>query len=224
LVLCSIVVIGAGIFVLLLHKPADFVQPEPIKDSEVSKYLTHVLSRDLYNGAQREEPFKLVISQEGINDIVARCKWPQQVGGVSISVPEIIFEPGTIVLRGIVSSVRLELLVTVSGTASTNEDGLLNLVVRNVKVGALNVTVLARAVAQSLYENEMANREPKPDSWSEKIFAAILQGEPFDPVLEIEDKRVRIGAVDIAQGRMTLYMVPADMNSIVSVSTEQKDG
>lgn len=222
--LCGIMVVGAGIFVLLLHKPADFIQPEPIENSEVSKYLTHVLSRDLYNGAQREEPFELVISQDGINDIVARFKWPQKAGGVSISVPEIIFEPGTIILRGMVNSAQLELLVTVSGTAFTDEDGMLNLIVRNIKVGALNVTVLAKVMAQGLYENEMANREPKPDGWSEKIFAAILEGKPFDPVLKIEDKRVRIGAVDIAQGRMTLYMVPADTNSIVSVSAEQKDG
>lgn len=224
MVLCGIVVIGAGIFVLLLHKPADFVQPEPIKDNQVSKYLTHVLSRDLYNGAQREEPFELVVSQEGINDIVARFKWPQEFSGVSISVPEIVFEPGTIVLRGMISSAQLELLITVSGTAFTNEDGQLNLVVRNIKVGALNVTVLAKAVAQSLYENEMANRELKPDRGSDKIFAAILEGKPFDPVLEIEDKRVRIDVVDIAQGRITLYMVPAEEEPTLKVSKEHENG
>ncbi|MCJ7693492.1 MAG: hypothetical protein MUO22_08770, partial [Sedimentisphaerales bacterium] len=169
LVIAGIAVVGTGIFVLLLHKPADFVQPEPIKDNQVSKYLTHVLSRDLYNGAQREEPFELVISQEGINDIVARSKWPQEFSGANISVPEVVFEPETIVLRGMISSAQLELLVTVSGTAFTDEDGLLHLLVRNVKVGALNITVLAKAVAQGLYENEMANREPNPDRWSDKI-------------------------------------------------------
>lgn len=224
LVLGGIVVIGGGIFILLLHKPPDFVQPEPIKDKQVSKYLTHILSRDLYNGAQRREPFELLISQEGINDIVARFKWPQKVSGVSISVPEIVFEPETITLRSVVSSAQLELLVTVSGSAFTDEDGLLNLLARNVKVGALNVTAPAKAVARSLYENELAHKERKPDRWSDKILAAVLEGEPFEAVLKIEDKKVKIDAVDISHGRMTLYMVPADDEPVLKISEEHEDG
>ena len=109
-----------------------------------------MLSRDLYNGAQLQEPFTLTVSQSGINDIVARLKWPREIDGISISVPLVIFETNIIALRGLISSAGLKLLVTASGTAFINEEGLLNLNVTNVKVGALNVTVFAKALSSEV--------------------------------------------------------------------------
>jgi len=68
---------------LLLHTPAGFKQPPPISDGKVSRYLTHVLAPQFYNGAQRQQPFELVITQAAVNDILARCRWPKHFNSLS---------------------------------------------------------------------------------------------------------------------------------------------
>lgn len=214
---CISALLAIGIFVLLLHKPADYSPPEAIKDNEVSKYLTHVLMRDLYNGAQLQEPFELIITQEGINDIIKRLAWPMNLDGMVILVPEVLFEPQLIILRGTVQSAGIDLLITVIGSAYTNKDGLLNLDVSSVKIGALNVTALARAFAQSIYEKEVAKQQNQTERIEDKIIKSLLKGEPFDPVFRIERNSVRIMAVDIKNGLMTMQMNSANSQSMLEV-------
>ena len=84
---------------LLFHKPSGFKQPEPVETNEVSKYLTHVITPAIYNGAQLGEPFDLVITEDGINDVVAGLKWPQYAGWASFSTPRVSFKSGKIVLQ-----------------------------------------------------------------------------------------------------------------------------
>ncbi len=198
--------LAIGIFVLLLHKPSDYTPPEQIKDNEVSRYLTHVLLRDLYNGAQLQEPFELIITQDGINDIIKRLAWPTNLDGMVILVPEVLFEPQTIIIRGTAQSAGVDLLITISGTAYINESGLMNLDVSSVKIGALNITVLARTIAQSMYEKELSGRKDRPDRIEDKIIKSLLRGEPFDPIFRIEQNSVRIISVDIKNGLMTVKM------------------
>jgi hypothetical protein len=79
-VLAVVSAIAVIVFALLLHRPA-YYKPLDFADSkEVSLYLTNQLLPELYNGAQRQEPFNLVVTQSGINDIVAHFKWPQDFG------------------------------------------------------------------------------------------------------------------------------------------------
>ena len=84
-----------GVIVLLLYKPSRYNPAAPIPAGEgreqVSPYLTHELLTQLYNGTQRQEPFDLVVTQEGINDIVRRFKWPVESDGVSFLAPEVLF-------------------------------------------------------------------------------------------------------------------------------------
>jgi len=199
-------ILAAGILFLALHKPADYVPTEPIIDNQVSKYLTHVIVRDLYNGAQLQEPFELIVTQEGINDIIARLQWPMQVDGISILVPQVIFEPELINVRAMIQSGGVDLLVSVSGNAFVNNGGMLNIDINNVKMGALNITVLAKAIAKSIYEKELSRRSGRPVRAEDVIVKAILENQPFDPTFRIEGNYLTIESVDILQGKMILKM------------------
>jgi hypothetical protein len=209
--------LGAAVFaaalivvaLLMLHKPSGFNQPKAINDSEVSKYLTHVISQDLYNGAQRGEPFDLVVSEEGIADIIARSAWPKQLAEASFNVPEVKFEPGRILLRGLVSFNKVELFVVITGTGRVDEQGLLHLGVTRVKIGAVTVTALAKLVTASIYGSEQNRRDLRPDDWQAKIMTALLLDKPFDPVFEIDKAKIRIDRVKIESGRITIHFVPA---------------
>ena len=219
-------------FVLLLYKPGRYDPPEVVpagnEQREVSPYLTHELLPQLYNGAQLEEPFDLVITQEGINDIVARSKWPKRSDGISFSAPEVLFVPGSIVLMGTASFKGVGLVVTVVAEPRLDEEGLLNLRIAKVKVGAMNITFLARAIVKKMYLERLVAKdtdavESKPPEATAapsvrapngvdtgtQIAASLLNNEPFEPVFKVEDKKVRVKKITIMQGKLTVRLAPA---------------
>ena len=208
LILATVAVVLTAAAVLLLHKPSDFEQPQPVDDKQVSKYLTHVISQDLYNGAQQGEPFDLVVTEEGISDIIARSGWPKQVAEASFAVPEVKFEPDGIQLRGIVNLDSVELFVVIEGTGYVNRQGLLHLEVTKVKIGAVTVTAVAKLVAAAIYAGEASQRNLQEDHWQTKIMAALLKDEPFEPVFKIDEAKVRIQKVKIESGKITIHFVP----------------
>ena len=94
--------VAAVVFVLLIHRPGSY---DPVdfdslnhEQGQVSPYLTHELSPNLYNNSQRGEPFDLVITQSGINEIVAGLGWPKYSEGVMLYAPAVLFVPGSVVL------------------------------------------------------------------------------------------------------------------------------
>lgn len=198
---------------LLLYRPGRFrppdITPAGNRHGQVSPYLTHELLPQLYNGAQREEPFDLVVAQKGINDIVGRFKWPKGADGSRISTPVVFFVPEGIVLMGTVAAGGAELVVTVVAEASIDEEGLLNLQVAKVKVGAVNITPLARVIAKRMYLERLAAKDIDTKDLGAKIAASILNDEPFEPVFKIEDKKVRVKKITIEREKLTIRLAPA---------------
>ncbi len=205
--------IGFAIFItvmiLLLHKPASLRKHQAASQNREGTYLTHVLSPQLYNGAQRQEPFDLLVSQEGINEAIAQLRWPKVADGVVFLVPKVSFVPNGIELLGTVIARQVELAVTIVLAPVINEQGLLNLRVARVKVGAVNITFLAKIIASRMYEQQ-ASTIDRPDDIGRQIAASLLNNEPFEPVFEIEDKNVRVRQVKIESALLTISFVPVD--------------
>jgi len=200
--------IAAILLVLLLYKPARYDPPQIVDDGQVSLYLTHELLPQFYNGAQRQEPFDVVVSQEGINDVVARSGWPMESIGVMFSTPVVFFVPKSIMLMGVANVKGVELVVTIVLEPAIDEQGLLNLWVAKVKVGAMNVTLLARVIAKRMFSQILAETEADPGDIRTQIVASLLNEEPFDPVFPVEDKKVRVKKITITQEKLTMHLVP----------------
>ena len=196
------------IFVLLLYKPGRYNPPEVVYDKQVSPYLTHVLSPQLYNGAQREEPFDLIVIQKGINDIIIRSKWPKESNGIAFFAPVVFFVPDRIVLMGTVAIGGVKLIVTIVAKPTLDEKGLLNLQVAKVKVGAMNITLLARTIAKKMYAHELSVKNIDPKNIGTRIAASLLDSESFEPVFKIDDKKVRVKKITIEQEKLTIHFVP----------------
>ena len=196
------------ILVLLLYKPARYNPPDVACDKQVSPYLTHELLPQLYNGAQHQEPFELIVTQKGINDIVARSKWPKESNGIRFSSPEVFFVPESIVLMGTAFVGGVEFVVTVAAEPSLDEEGLLNLRVAKVKVGAMNITPLAKLIAKRMYSERLATTDIDAEDLRTQIAASLLNDEPFEPVFKIEDKKVRVEKINITQEKLTIRLTP----------------
>jgi len=201
------------ILILLLYKPARYDPSEAAPAAEgrrqVSPYLTHELSPQLYNGVQRDQPFDLIVTQDGINDIIAHSKWPRKSDGVRFSAPIVLFVPDGIVLMTAANMKGVEFVVTIVAEARLDDDGLLNLQIAKVKVGAMNITFVAKAVAKRMYHQQLATTPVDTEDFRVRVAASIFNDQPFEPAFKLEDKKVRIEKITITHGKLTIRLSPA---------------
>jgi hypothetical protein len=207
-VLAMVSAIAVIVFALLLHRPAYYKPLDYAHSKEVSLYLTHELLPELYNGAQLQEPFNLVVTQSGINDIVARFEWPKEFSSIRFSAPMVFFVPGSIVLMGTVFLEGAEFVGTVVAEPGLDTEGLLNLQVVSVKIGAVDITPLARVLARRICQQQFAAAGIGAENLQAQVAASLLDGEPFKPVFKIEDKKVRVEKITIEQKKLTIRLVP----------------
>ncbi len=205
--------VAAIIFALLLYrpgryKPADFGSGS-YRRKEVSPYLTNILLPAIHNGSQYRKPFELVVTQKGINDIITRGNWPMESEGVLLYAPAVLFAPGAVVLMGTVDAKGVEFVVTIELEPKINEQRFLNLQVAKVKIGAMNITPLAKMMAKKMYMQRINALDVDTEAVQTKIAASLLNDEPFEPVFEIDDKKVRIEKITVAKEKLLLRLVPA---------------
>jgi len=205
--------VAAVVFALLVYRPgrydpADF-DSYGHEQGQVSPYLTHELSPQVYNNSQRGEPFDLVVTQSGVNEIVAGLGWPKFSEGVMLYAPSVLFVPGSVVLMITANVKGVELIITIELEPKIDERKLLNLHVAKVKVGAVNITPLARMMAKKMYTERLAVLSVDTEALQTKIVASLLNEEAFEPVFSVEDNKVRVEKITIHKEKLTARLVPA---------------
>jgi hypothetical protein len=205
--------VAVVVFVLLLYRPgrydpADF-DSFGHERGQVSPYLTHELSPHIYNNSQRGEPFDLVITQSGVNEIVAGLGWPKFSEGIMLYAPSVLFVPGSVVLMITANFKGVELIITIELEPKIDEQKLLNLHVVKVKVGAMNITPLARMMGKKMYTERLAMLPVDTEALQTKIVGSLLNEEAFEPVFSVEDNKVRIEKITVYQEKLTARLAPA---------------
>lgn len=190
-------------------------------DRSVSPYLTHELLPELHNKSQLDEPFEMIVTEEGINDIIARSQWPVEAGGITFSRLQVDFAAGVVWLMATATAGGVDFVLSAELNPVVNAEGLLNLHVETVKVGAVNITPLARLIARRVYAERLGpreaeseggapageNGEPEP-SLTVKITRSVVNDEPFEPVFEMAERKLRLMSVDVEDGRMSVILQP----------------
>jgi len=207
----------AGILVgLLLYRPALYEPVIPTAGTDpntrrVHRYFSHELGPALYNGAQERRPFEMVVIDKSLNEALAQAAQSEQSGSIRLSSPTLAFAPGRVILMGTAEVEGAKLVITIEIRPQLLEDKRLNLVVKKVKIGAMNITPLAKFMAKKAYNERVEAGEIDTRDWRSGIAASLLVGEPFDPVFPVDDKWVRVTGFDVAQGKLTaqLVQVPA---------------
>jgi len=199
---------------LLLYKPGYYKSVRTANDDKVSKYLTHDLMPQIYNGADAGKPFDLVVVQNGIKDIIAHSDWPIYSDQVVIAAPDVLFKQSSIVIVTAVTFSSVDFIVTIALKPALDERGLLNLNISKVKVGAMNITPLAAVVAKKMYTHRLTAAGVDKEDIRTKIAASIFNSEPFDPVFEVKDifdnhnRKIRIEKITLQDEKLILRMVP----------------
>ena len=202
--------IMAIVIFLLLYKPARYNPPDApsanLQQNQVHPYLTHDLSTQLYNGLQSGRPFDFVVMQKPLNEVIARSGWPKQAEGTNFSAPEVFFEPGRIVLMGTATTGGVDFVVTIAVEPTLSTQGLLNLKVTTIKIGALNITPLARIIAKKMYTERVSTVYVDTRTTSAKIAASLLNNKPFVPIFSFEGSYVHLEKFTIEQQKLTAHL------------------
>jgi uncharacterized protein YpmS len=215
--LSALLALAIILLLSLLHKPGRYNPAEVADDKRVPQYLTHVLGETINNGVQLGDPFDLVVAQEGINEVIAwyhKHKWSKKFGELGYSAPEVFFARDAITLMGAVTAAGRELIATVVAKPALNENGLLNLRVTKVKIGAVNITPIARIIAKRAYKKRLQTKPIDKDDVRTKIAASLLNNRPFDPVFKVKDafdkkdEKVRVRKIIVEREKLILHLVP----------------
>ena len=196
----------AIILLLLVYKPRGYEAVVPDTFGRVSTYLTHEIAQEFYNKAQLGEPFELVIEDSGLNEVIASGAWIIPQTEARASLPVVQFVPGRMVVMASAWLSGMEFVATIELSAQSDGDGRVGLSLDSVKVGAVPVTLAARAVAKKMYNEQIADLPP--DHISAQVGAAIFDGQPFEPILDAGGKFVKINKIDLADGNVRIGFVP----------------
>jgi len=201
-------------FTLLLYTPGRYNPPRPTDNNEVGQYLTHELLAELYNNAQYDEPFELVIEQAGINDAIARADWPVEFDEVLFETPQVFFVSEAILVMEPVKLKGLEFVITARISPLIDEQGLLHLKFETMKVGAMNLTPVARIIGQKMYEHHIAMADINTKDLRACIAAALFAKTPFQPVLQMGRRKVQVERIDIEHSRLTIGFSPVSESEV----------
>jgi hypothetical protein len=205
--------VASLVILLLLHKPSRYHPLVPAgadpNVQQVHPYLHRDLWSRFYNNAQRQQPFEMVVLDRSLNQAIGQFKWPQEAAGVTLSAPEVVFAPGRIVLMGTATLEGAEFVLTLEFGPQVDDQGRLNLLVEKVKVGSMPVTLPVKIMAKRMYRDRIESAPVDMEDLRTKIAASLFNEEPFDPILKIEDKWVRLQGLDLTDGKLTARFVPA---------------
>ena len=196
---------------LLLYKPGRYnpisSNPAISEDNDVSPYLTH-LSSEIYNAAQIGDPFEITITQEALNDIIMQVNWPLESEGIVLYAPAALFIPRMIVLMGTVDFKGVDFIITIELEPQIDEEGFININVEKVKIGAMNITPLAKITAKKVYAERIDTVRIDRNALQTQIAASLLNNEPFNPIFSIDHKTVRLSKIIIEDEKLTAHLTP----------------
>ncbi|MBC8481294.1 MAG: hypothetical protein H8D47_01345, partial [Planctomycetes bacterium] len=181
-------------------------------DNLVSPYLTHILMPKIYNGAQTRNPFQITLTQEGINDIIVRQKWPAETRGLTFYAPKLYITESALVIMGRFNTdLNLEFAYTAVISVEFGKAGAaLNL--ESFRLGYVNITPVAKAILKRSYEHFLAkNGKPIPVIL-QKIVSSLIDSEPFDPAFEIKGNNFRLSGFSPDKGGLKVSFEPIESN------------
>jgi hypothetical protein len=209
----SVLIAGALLILLLMltKTPRQYQPLESTETGQVHQYLTHYLAPQFYNEIQLDKPFEVIIPQKELNEMIVDrstvdIDWPVKLDSLTFSAPAVVFYRDTILLMGRVGLGPVSVVVSVVAQPKLDESRMLWLNVQTVRVGTLNVTAVALVLAKGVFK-EQIERYPEQD-WIKGLASACQSNEPYEPVFDAYESRIRLISAEIEEGRLTLRFEP----------------
>ncbi len=201
-------VLLALVLVLMAYRPRRYAPVRVADQNQISPYLTHQLLPTVYNNSQLGQPFEVVITQEGLNDIIARLPQPIELHNVTLSDPQVILTPLQITLMATVKARPVNPVLTIEVNPFINQHGLLNLCINRVLLGDIDITPIAMLIGNKAYSNWLLSTGMEPNNIAAQACRSLLDNVPFEPVFEIGGKKQRVSNIEITTKKIIVLLTP----------------
>jgi len=195
-------------FVLVTHRPKNYTPLRIADQNQISTYLSHYLMPAIYNNSQLDAPFEVVITEEGLNDIIARWRQPIKFNNITFTDPQAILTQNQIILMATARTRFANPILTVRITPATNSFSQLNTHVDSVSLGAAGITTLTKSIGNKVFTDWLAFTGTEPNDIAAQVCRSLLNDEPFDPVFKVGDKSLRICKIKLEKKKITALLLP----------------
>ena len=200
--------VGFLTFMLLLDKPAGYTPVDTEDDKCVSQYVTNELAPYVYNNVQKGQAFDITIPQSKTKEFISLLEWPIESEDVKISAPQAFFVDNGLVIRANAETKGLNFIITIMISGLINETGMMNLNLDKIMIGSMNITFISKIIAKKMYQYRAKQENYSKDTIGAAIAASLLDDQPFDPVFEVRQRKVRIEQIDVKKSQLKITMAP----------------
>jgi hypothetical protein len=188
----------------LFRTPSYYRPVIPISDSNMSQYLTNYILPELNNKSQYGRPFNLVISQEGINDIIARFIDADSLRQANLSGISIAFRKDRILLTGKAAYYGVDFFITLVLKPYIDRAGFL-ILKESVETGTSPVPYAGETAKKKILE-KLAGflNNINVDDFNKASF----DNRRIEPIFSINHQRQRIEKITVEDGKLTIYFLP----------------
>lgn len=199
-----IVVLPTAVFALaaaLHYRPGAYQPPAPPGGDAISPYLTHQLAPTFFNQMQLEQPFELVITQEGFNEILACWQWPRQIGTMTVGQPYIVF--GNRYLDILCPISYRGWLAFVSVAVEPKLGSSLRFKIHSIRLGAVPVTYFSLPWLRHFWQ---AYEPQNDDPIVFAVLDAALSQKPLEPAFELFGYQLGVEKITVQKNQMILQL------------------
>jgi len=207
-VILIVLIVFMSALVLIGHRPRRYAPLRLDDKNPFSPYLTGQILPTVYNGAQLGKPFDVVITQEGLNDIIARLPQPTQLHNITLADPQVIFTPLQITLMATIKARPVNPILTIELHPFINQQGLLNLCVNRVVLGTIDITPLAMSIGNKAYSDWLSSTGTEPNNIAAQICRSLLDNAGFEPVFEIDGRMLRVSNIEVTTKKIIISLAP----------------
>ena len=162
----------------------------------------------IYNNSQLDEPFEVVITEEGLNDIIARWRQPIKFNNITFTDPQAILTQKQIILMATARTRYANPVLTIRITPAIDYLGQLNIHVDSVSLGAAGVTTVAKSMGNKAFADWLSFTGTEPNDIAAQLCRSLLNDEPFEPVFKVGDKSLRICKIKLEKKKITAFLLP----------------
>ncbi|OHB55690.1 MAG: hypothetical protein A2Y12_12470 [Planctomycetes bacterium GWF2_42_9] len=205
LIFVLILIILGGIWFAGLFKiPTHFRTVQIVDSNEVSQYLTNVVLTQFYNKSQIPEPFEVVLSQDGVNEIISKFITNDMLKKWNFSDISITFERGQILLTAKTIYRGRDFIVTAVFTPSVTEKGF-NTGFSKMYAGTSRLP-FAKRILRDRILYKVAGTKIESDAIH---YAGIIFSENhLPPKFEFNHRNINVQQINIEDKKLTIRFLP----------------
>jgi hypothetical protein len=192
-------------FAGLFSSPSNYKPVKPITDGQVSQYLTNFILPELNNKSQYGQPFDMVFSEEGINDIIARQVDFNSLQRSGLSDLSVTFKRNRILLTGRTVYRGYNFIVTIVLKPYVNREGYLYFGASKVQVGESRIPFAAEVIKRKILYSLAA---PSNDSNTADFTGMLFNSGKMEPVFSFNHRKLRIKKFTVQNKQLTIQFQP----------------